>query len=145
MKTIFFIISLFLILTVKSVSFTNCGNGNDMIQNMSIEIQPTILHVGEAYELTVSGNLMSDIRNGSITITLYYDGILIWDSTSSLCEMIEEFSWMYCPITKGSIYFHDKLYVSDWIRGGHYTGQVISETKENDQIFCFNFDGQIDE
>ncbi|KDQ20196.1 hypothetical protein BOTBODRAFT_27608 [Botryobasidium botryosum FD-172 SS1] len=126
----------------SSISYTNCGNANDVLQIQSLTFNPTNPTAGQNLTVNFSGTLGSTIDTGSSgNVTVSFSSIQVVNQAFDLCnELKSDASAPQCPLQQGSRNFSQTVALPANIPAADYKIGVTANTQTGSPLLCVNID-----
>eukprot|EP00300_Choanocystis_sp_HF-7_P024132 c25537_g1_i1.p2 GENE.c25537_g1_i1~~c25537_g1_i1.p2 ORF type:complete len:175 (-),score=36.45 c25537_g1_i1:23-514(-) len=127
--------------------FCDAGSSTDDLQLTSVTVSPSngVVVRGNNISMTVEGSDIAGyaITGGTLTIKMKYGIITVLSKTYPLCTLLENSPYP-CPVEPfGSRSVSVSEQVPSNAPAGTYTGSVIAEDQENNEILNIDFELQV--
>ncbi|KAJ5077624.1 phosphatidylglycerol/phosphatidylinositol transfer protein [Anaeramoeba ignava] len=140
MKTIFFFLIIIIFPLIQTKEWSYCETTKYPLELSELQVVPDPPIVGKPIEITLDGNLTTEIDEGSAYVTVYFNSIKILQIQENLCSL-PGFS---CPIKVGKLTINLDEPLPAYVPAGEYSGQIELVGDNSLEILCINYDIHID-
>ena len=119
----------------NTFSWQTCTSANSVAVINALDITLN----GYMVLVDVDVSLGEEVSGGTVSVTVAYSGISIYNQDLSLCDLVEQ-TGNSCPIPKDEYKHSAEFQIPSSIPYGTYTGDVSVADQNGDSLGCIEFE-----